>query len=165
MIDRFYQLTKEDIELANRLGRARNQAKRESIRDKTDTSHIYGVYGEIAYSKVTGKAIDERIFSHGDVTDFDGIEVRVSTWLGSDIELKVKFDEYERKFPKAYVLLRLFPEVNKIHFIGSISRKRFNDIKYSRFHKFADNWCVKGCDLTNVIAINNDKLELIEIKN
>ncbi len=169
-------LSQEDIDKAEKIGKARCEAKPLSFRfndsnyhsNNSDRSfpHIIGALAEIAYSKAVNKPMDEEIYDHGDKTDFNGIEIKATTWDGIDPELIIKQKEYNKKSPLAYVLIRIDKDykTGKIEFIGSISRERFDKLKYERTHKYSPNYCVKGSELAKGIAIINSegKLELVK---
>lgn len=150
-----YVLSETETELAQKLGRARCSAKNKAIifndsgyHDNPDRAfpHILGIKAEIAYSAITGIPLDTELYENkGDESDFGGIEIKSSSWLGNDIELKVKVSEYDRKNPYGYVLARVQGE--SVEFIGAISRRRFDREKYLRRHKFVDNFCVMSHSL------------------
>lgn len=152
--------------LAHVIGQARCNAKSPHVRVQdsgyhsfnSDRAfpHIIGVAAEIAYSVLVGVPIDKDLFPHGDTCDFNGIEVKASTWQQADIELKIKHSEFEKKKPLAYVLARVDLSLVSVEFVGSISRDRFTEVKYSRHHKFVDNYCVYGKTLFNGLAVNVD---------
>ena len=158
--------TEGEIALAEELGRGRVSAKPKSIRnnrsgfhgenDDRAYPHILGAMMEIAYSRITGKRLDERLLAGGDKCDFDGVETKSSTWVGPDIELKVDQCEYIRKLPVAYCLGRVSKRYDFVEFIGSISRERFDIIKSPRQHKYTPNWVVKAKDLCPVIVVVSD---------
>jgi hypothetical protein len=152
----------EQLNFIRELAEQRCLAKDESIRWKNrinkgtpGDAHFTGLLGEFAYQSITDKKVDLRILAGGDDMDFQGVEVKCSTWLGKDIELKIKVQEYNRKFPKAYVLARV-RDNNSVEFIGSITRERFDKIKYLKRHTLFDNWCALGEDLDKYI-IEYDK--------
>jgi hypothetical protein len=162
MVNRIYKLSTDERKLAEELGRRRNDAKPPSIRNKmcgySDPAfaHILGICSEIAYAKITNKKIDEKIYLIGDEFDFYKIEIKTSTWKGSDIELKIKVKEFERKNPMAYILARIDKEYTTVEFIGSITRQKFDVIKYKKHHKFVDNYCVSAEQLTKGLAFIHD---------
>lgn len=172
-----HYLTEEQKKKAIEFGKKRCEAKSTSIRYNdsnyhdynSDRSHphILGISAEIIYSEITGIPLDERILSHGDDSDFNGIEIKSATWLGDDIELKIKKKEYEKKSPIGYLLCRVDKDFNWVEFVGSIHRKRFDKIKYHKKHKFVENWCVESKDLTKRIPVINcdGKISFIDIEN
>lgn len=176
MINPVYYLTKEDRELAEKIGRARNGAKPEKVRydestwidKKSDRAipHILGLCGEIAYARLTNKKIDENIYSHGDDTDFNGIEVKTSTYMKEDIELKIPETEFHIKTPLAYVLARVDKKLTKVEFIGSISRQKFEKIKYDKCHTIIKNYCVTGNMMKKGLAfIEDNTLKIVYFQN
>ena len=163
MLNPIYVLTEEERLLAEKIGKARCEAKSARFRYNDSGFHSYngdrafphilGVCAEIAYANLTNTKLDENIYAKGDDTDFDGIEIKTSTWKGDDIELKVKTKEYVKKTPKAYVLARIDEEYKTVQFVGSISRKKFEQIKYERKHKFVENYCVEARKMSKGLAI------------
>ncbi len=159
-----YVLNEEEILLAEKIGRARCFGKNKTIvnndsgyHDVKDRAfpHVIGVKSEIAYAKISGKMIDLSVYEFsGDSSDFDGIEIKTSTWRGDDIELKIKVSEFNRKRPIGYVLCRCLD--NEITFLGCISRERFDKEKYLRRHKFVDNFCVQKDTLKKALPIVNN---------
>lgn len=165
-------LTPEQIKKAWEIGTARNAAKPDGIRqndsgyhsDNADRAHPHrlGIAAEIVYSQLTGLPLDERIMSSGDTSDFGGIEIKSATWMGEDIELKVKKTEYERKRPKIYVLARVAQDIRFVEFIGCVGRDRFEREKYEKKHKFVINYCMQGCDLRKALPIvEDDSIKLV----
>lgn len=159
-----YKLSQEQRELAEKLGMARNNAKDESFRDvdrfkikrESGYSHILGISAEIAYADLTDQKINDEIYALGDDIDFDGVEIKASTWPHKDIELKIPFKEYNKKKPLVYILARIDKDYKTVEFIGSISRKKFDKIKYAKKHTFVDNWCVSGDQMSKVLAFFKD---------
>jgi len=159
---RRYYLTRGYAHLAQQIGRARCNAKPPSVRsndsgyhdysDDRTLPHIIGVSAEIAYARVTGKDLDTSIRACGDTIDFDGVEVKTSTWADADIQLKVKQSEYARKRPRSYLLCRGVKTIRWVEFIGSISGARFDAIKRPMRHKFVDNYVADAKDLTPVVV-------------
>jgi hypothetical protein len=169
-------LTDEQKKKAWELGTARNEAKPSGIRENDsgyhnnndDRAHPHrlGIAAEIAYSHITGKQLDERVMANGDVTDFDGIEIKAATWLGEDIELKVKREEYKEKNPKCYLLARVAENLSFVEFIGCVSRSRFDKEKYFRKHKFVPNYCMEGKDLKKAMPVyNGTNLDLLPFED
>lgn len=159
------------MEFCEHYGRLRCNAKQPHIRqqdsgyhDSQDRAlpHIIGLRGELAYSLITHKPIDTRIFSHGDDTDFDGVEIKSSTWPHPDIEIKIKQKEYFKKTPKHYVLSRVVN--NNVTFIGCIRRLRFDYTKYSKSHGHQLNFCVNASELARFLPVySNNKLSIIPL--
>tara|TARA_Y100000004_G_C8762459_1_gene347150 strand:+ start:93 stop:617 length:525 start_codon:yes stop_codon:yes gene_type:complete len=173
MISAKYILSESEIKLAEKIGRRRCFSKNRTIvqndsgyHQERDRSfpHVIGVKAEIAYASVAGKTVNQDYFEFtGDQDDFDGIEVKTSTWRGEDIELKVKVSEYRRKNPIGYVLCRLIG--NEVTFMGSINRKRFDNEKYLRKHKFVENYCVLAKQLSPKLPVKIDsKIVLFDLK-
>ena len=100
--------------------------------------------------------MDKRFLKGGDECDFEEIELKSATWEGADIEIKVAQEEYVRKFPAAYDLARMDRGYRWVEFIGSISRERFDKVKYRRRHISVDNWCVVAKDISPMLAVMED---------
>lgn len=140
------------------IGRKRHFKKKPEIRDyrqitEGPDSHESGACVEFAYSLITGIDIDTRLFDdHGDDYDFNGVDVKGSSWPKSNIELKVPVYNYEKKKSKVkyYVLARFSKDYKTIEFLGSIDIDRFDKIKYKEFHR-QWNWTVLAKDLDKVI--------------
>lgn len=164
MINNIYCLSPRQRELAEKLGMARNNAKHESFRDKdkfkikreSGYSHILGISAEIAYADLTDQEIDTNIYDLGDQIDFDGVEIKASTWPHKDIELKIPFEEYQKKNPLVYILARIDKNYTTVEFIGSISRKKFDQLKYHKKHTQVDNWCVNADQMSKTLAFFKD---------
>lgn len=175
MINPIYILSEEQRKLAEKIGRARCEAKDAKFRyndsgfhsynNDRSFPHILGICAEIAYSDLLDRKFDENIYAKGDESDFDGIELKTSTWKGNDIELKIKVSEFKRKHPKAYILARIDKDYTTVEFIGSISRQKFDRIKYLKKHKFVENYCVNGDQISKgLVYVENDKLRLFEFQ-
>lgn len=173
MLNPTYVLSEEQRSLAEKIGKARCEAKSARFRYNDSGFHSYngdrafphilGVCAEIAYANLTNKKLDEAIYEKGDETDFDGIEIKTSTWRGDDIELKVKAKEYAKKTPKAYVLARIDENYKSVQFMGSISRIKFEQIKYLKKHKLVENYCVEARKMSKGLAVyENEILKLIK---
>jgi hypothetical protein len=129
---------------------------------------MLGACAEIAYSEVTGQEMDLNLYKGGDTVDFGGIELKSSTWPYDDIELKVKQSEYSRKYKntKAYTLCRVDKDLNWVEFIGSISVKRFDELKKTKTHKKVANWTVDAKDLPKKLAyLENGEFKFLKIEN
>ena len=172
MINPIYKLSEEQRKFAEKIGRKRNDAKDESFRYKScgykdpAFAHILGICAEIAYANITNRKLDENIYDIGDDSDFDGIEIKTATWKGDDIELKIKSDEYKRKKPLAYILARIDENYTTVEFVGSISREKFDKIKYEKRHKFVDNLCVCGNQMSKGLAfLEDDVLKIVKFED
>lgn len=162
------ELTKEQINYCVDLGTRRHQAKHPSFRnnsfsisegkgvqgiEKQYLPHIIGVVGELAWSLYTGEPVDEKIYAvRDDGQDFKGVEVKTVTYQGDgEPELKVPVKDWESKTPSTYVLAK-FDMDRTVEILGSISRKRFDEIKkqkkYGRYLPL--NYVVKMSDLDGV---------------
>jgi hypothetical protein len=143
--------------LAKYIGKRRTQAKPASIRyndsdyhlSTSDRSHphIIGAACELAYAEITNQEPDLNFHPKGDIIDFNGIEIKSSTYNGKDIELKVKVSEFQRKkdLTKAYILCRTDEKISFVEFIGCISKERFDKIKREKTYKFKR--VTKGSDV------------------
>lgn len=152
------ELTKEQIKFARELAKKRHEAKNirfkntgiltniskttlveKYIYDKFHKPHFLGLLGEIAYALASDQKIDTQIYEVRDCGfDVGDVEVKTSTWMGNGIELKIKKQEFDTKFPSKYVLARI--DENKFYIvdlIGEISREDFN--KYKRIKQYRPN--------------------------
>ena len=131
----------------NDSGYHRNQ----NLSEKSDRAlpHRIGMLGSVAYGKYMGLLINEKIFeTHGDKEDFDNVEVKTSTWMGVDVELKIKISEYNRKSPRKYVLTRIdTKDTTKVVLVGEISRNKFDKIKRLKNYGNQDCWIVGAKEL------------------
>ena len=144
------ELTKEQIKFARDLAAKRHEAKDTSFRnskrlhgnikktrvdhyvlDITHKAHFLGVLGEMAYAQAVNEKIDTNIYEIRDKGfDVGEMEVKASTWMNGDIELKVQKKHFETKFPKKYILVRIDENnFNIIELIGEISREDFDKHK------------------------------------
>lgn len=143
-------LKNEQIKYAKELAKKRHEAKNikfkntgiltntskstlveKYIYDKSHKPHFLGLLGEMAYATVSKKNIDTNIYSVRDSGfDVGDAEVKTSTWMGKNIELKIKKNEFESKCPSKYILARIDEnKFNVIELIGEISREDFNKYK------------------------------------
>jgi hypothetical protein len=99
--------------------------------DKTHKSHFLGILGEMAYAQLTNKQIDKNIYAVRDKgADVEDVEIKTSTWMGADVELKVKKEDFENKFPNKYVLARIDENnFSIVELIGEITRVNFDKVK------------------------------------
>jgi hypothetical protein len=66
----------------------------------------------------------------------------------------------------AYVLARIDKNYTTVEFIGSISRHRFDKLKYIKKHKFVENYCVSGNQIRKGLAfIENNVLKIADFQN
>lgn len=143
-----------DIGRVCELAMERNSAKDSAIRSYSHAgfedavvAHRIGLAAELAYEKLTGVRLNSEIYERGDANhDFGRVEVKASSWPKPDIELKVTKKEYATRAPAGYVLARVEPGLQKVEFVGSISRGRFDRLKTSKQHRETGpvNWCVEG---------------------
>lgn len=155
-----YYPSEEQKSFARTQAKLRNDAKPDSIRDKTtrgnhssEEAHRIGIMAEIAYGDIVNEQIDTKIHPHGDSVDFVVREVRASTWKGEDIELKVKKSEYLRKTPEVYILTRVSEDLAYVEFIGCITREKFDKVKFIKNYGYGDNYCVGVDQLTKGLPV------------
>jgi len=161
------ELTDEEVDDHHSLATKQCNAKEDGIRendsgyhrnhtmsDKNDRAlpHRIGMIGALAYAKYMGVGVNREVYTnHGDTIDFDGTEVKTSTWMKSNVELKVKVKEYKKKIPRKYVLARVNPaNWRRVELMGEISRSEFDIKKRRRNYGNEDNWIVGVCDLHTV---------------
>lgn len=140
-------LKNEQIKYAKELAKKRHEAKNikfkntgiltntskstlveKYISDRSHKPHFLGLLGEMAYAIASKGSIDTNIYSVRD-TGFDvgDAEVKTSTWMGKNIELKIKKSEFESKQPSKYILARIDEnKFNVVELIGEISREDFD---------------------------------------
>lgn len=143
------ELTQGMIDIAWDLARARCGAKDPETRRKDTWNqkdraypHFLGLTGEIAVATFYGLSVDRSIHAHGDMADFGDVEVKTSTWMMPDIELKVKINEFYRKCPEFYILSRIDPSSKAyVDLMGFISRREFDRRKREKRYQ-ADNFYV-----------------------
>lgn len=152
-------LSKEQLEYAKVLAAKRHEAKDISFRnskrlhgnikktkvdhyvlDITHKAHFLGVLGEMAYAEAVNGKIDTNIYELRDKGfDVNDVEVKASTWMSGDIELKVQKNHFETKFPKKYVLVRIDENnFDSIEVIGEITRQDFD--KNKKIKQYAPNY-------------------------
>jgi len=133
-------LTKEQVGLAEYIGTSRNGAKSKFLQNQVNYSrndnnktHVIGALAEVAFSLLTKNKVDMNFYTLGDLTDFNGIDVKTASHKGKDIELKIPIKEFDNKPQNIYVLSRYFPEdYNKIEFIGAIEREELEKVKKTK---------------------------------
>ena len=143
------KLSEKEMLEALDLAAQRHEAKHVSVRDtgprmtsKYETKlvdfigdirykpHFLGLLGEMAYAKATGGEINKEIYNRGDdhTGDVGRVEVKTSTWMGPDIDLKITQREVEdiENQPERYVLMKVNESnFSEVEFIGEISRGDF----------------------------------------
>lgn len=143
------KLSQKELLEALDLATQRHEAKHVSVRDtgprmtsKYDTKlvdfigdvrykpHFLGLLGEMAYAKATGGEVNKEIYNGGDdhTGDVGRVEVKTSTWMGPDIDLKITQREVEEidNQPERYALMRVNESnFSNVEFIGEISRDDF----------------------------------------
>ena len=155
------KFTDQELLFARDLAEKRHEAKHSSFKNKrrlgdfskktkvdlfvkhpTHKAHFLGILGEMAYAKITDKQIDENIYKVRDTgSDVDDVEVKASTRLSDDIELKVEKKHFETKFPKKYVLVRINEDAFRtIDVLGEITRENFD--KHKRIKQYKPNYPV-----------------------
>jgi len=123
-----------------------------------------GIRTELAYSKLTGLPMNMAIYRyHGDPYDFGTkdmpIELKTSTHIGNDVELKVKQDEYEKKISLIYIGAQINKNnMNLVKFLGCISREKLDRIKYEKqyFENGPLNWVCQATDLQPFLPYYKD---------
>ena len=90
--------------------------------------HVIGIIGEYAWGKHTGQPIDEVIYKVRDFEDFNGEEVKTTTYFGSgEPELKIKIGEFKDKAPKRYILART-DKTKALHALNSGAESIFVEL-------------------------------------
>jgi len=167
------RLTASEMKKAGELAKGREDVKtipnpRGWNNESRDIRHKYidnnkylpnflGIVGEIAYARFIGGEIDESLYAtHGDdgSGDVGSVEVKVSTFMTDDVELKIPERDYKDKMrPDKYVLCRVnraTPSVVEI--IGEVSAERFDaEKKVKQYRPDAPiNYVMSGRDLDEV---------------
>jgi hypothetical protein len=155
-----YYLSEEQKSFARMQAKLRNDAKPLAIRHKfrrsnhsPEEAHVIGIAGEIVYADVVNEAIDIKVHAHGDEVDFIGREMRMSTFRGKQIEIKVPVAEFEKKKPEVYILGRTSPDISYVEFIGCITREKFEKVKYIKNYGHGDNYCVSEHQLSKSLPV------------
>lgn len=116
--------------------------------------HLIGVLGEMAWATVKGVPIDEKIYRVRDNgEDFKGVEIKTVTYFGAgEPELKIKVEEFRKKRPSVYVLMRVDPTTLEVELLGKITRDKFNQIKQRKKYgpKLPENFVVPMSQLDNI---------------
>jgi len=124
--------------------------------------HLIGVLGEMAWATVKGLPIDENIYSVRDKGyDFKGVEIKTVTYFGAgEPELKIKVQEFNKKHPSVYVLMRVDPITLEVELIGKITREKFNKIKQRKQYgpKLPENFVVSASELDEIKIRNPRKV-------
>jgi hypothetical protein len=138
----FVDLTDEVVKKAFQLGKARCDEKELDIRQRQsgyhnnplrEYPHQIGVIGEYAFAQFSGRKVDETLLALGDKGDF-GEEIEIKTSTHNNPMLLIKQEEYNRKSPKRYVLVRVDEQnLNRVELVGQISREDFQKNKWCEF--------------------------------
>lgn len=152
----FIFLTQEEVKDAEGLGVQRNQAKTKFLRNQfnlsnidNETVHIRGALSEVAFAKISNHQVNRDLYkTHGDETDFDGIDIKGASHRGPDIELKVPVKDWENKPQNYYILSRFFAEnYGQLEVVGGIDSKTFDTIKVQKkYSKYGPQNYVAGAD-------------------
>ena len=157
-----YALTHEEMVYVEDVARKRNDAKDPEIRvtnsgfhkDNDDRAHphIIGTIGEFGFAKLTNQKINEVYYKNkGDSCDFEGVEVKSTTFDDDGALLNVKIKEFNdrNKNPKYYV--GCIVNKNLVKVMGCIDRSRFNKEKWIKHYDKNDCWCVSNLRLENFL--------------
>lgn len=163
------KFNQEQIKKAVDTAIARHEAKNISFRNKSIyfpekrnefgipneyAPHLIGVLGEMAWATVKGIPIDEKIYKVRDKgEDFKGVEIKTVTYFGKgEPELKVKVQEFNKKHPSVYVLMRVDPNTLEVELLGKITREKFNAIKIRKKYgeKLPENFVVPMSKLDDI---------------
>ena len=160
------KFNQEQIKKAVDTAIARHEAKNISFRNKSIyfpekrnefgipneyAPHLIGVLGEMAWATVKGIPIDEKIYKVRDKgEDFKGVEIKTVTYFGKgEPELKVKVQEFNKKHPSVYVLMRVDPNTLEVELLGKITREKFNAIKIRK--KYGEKQTPGPTTLLNIL--------------
>ena len=137
----FIFLTQQEVTDAEQIGISRNQAKTKFLRNQfnlsqvdNETVHIRGALSEVAFAKISNHVVNRDLYkTHGDETDFDGIDIKGASHRGVDVELKVPVKDWESKPQNYYILSRFFAEnYGQLEIVGGISNETFSLVKVSK---------------------------------
>lgn len=168
--------TEDQRRYIEKLAKARNESKRPEIRehdsgyhdhnDDRAYPHMIGMAAELAYSLLTGKPVDETIHKDsGDYNDFDGVEVKGTSWDGRSQQLIVKQRDFNRKKPEIYTLIWVDREYKTAKYIGSIIWDDFNKKKIAHKHKIIDNFYVESTELKKqIVAIFGKDIKVFYLR-
>jgi hypothetical protein len=138
--DQFIRLTVNDRqrEKGNKIGLARYDTKNQfsSTRNLSKiNTHVCGAIAEVMFAEWQGLTVDERVHDfRGDNMDFmsrrgESIDIKVSTFVGRDIELKEKVENVDKnKIKDIYILCRAiicYDLVTEISVIGWITKAEY----------------------------------------
>jgi len=166
----FIFLTQEEVKDAEDVGVQRNQAKTKFLRNQfnlsnvdNETVHIRGVLSEVAFAKVSNHSVNRDLYkTHGDETDFDGIDIKGASHRGFDVELKVPVKDWETKPQNYYILSRFFAEnYGQLEIVGGIDSTTFDRVKVSKkYSKYGPQNYVAGADKLTPLGQMKDALKL-----
>lgn len=137
----FIFLTQEEVNEAETVGVQRNQAKTKFLRNQfnlsqidNETVHIRGALSEVAFAKISHHSVNRDLYkTHGDETDFDGIDIKGASHRGPDVELKVPVKDWENKPQNFYILSRFFAEnYGQLEIVGAITSTKFDEVKVTK---------------------------------
>ena len=97
------------------------------------TRHYYGLIGELAYSKITGEAVNELVGTGDDGTDFaNGVQIKTSNQPKKP-NLMILVSLYERKHADIYILMwaRAMPDGAEVECLGGIRNENMKKV-----------WCI-----------------------
>lgn len=109
--------------------------------------HYVGLLGEYAYAQYTGQKVDDVTIGKGDKgIDFaDGVDVKTSTSKYRP-NLLIFVKQFQRKVADRYVLAWL--DLPRVELIGSITRKKFIEVKEIKNLGYGDSYQVNRKHLT-----------------
>lgn len=166
----FIFLTEAEVKDAEELGISRNQAKTKFLRNQhnlsnldNETVHIRGALSEVAFAKISNHVVNRDLYkTHGDDTDFGGIDIKGASHRGADVELKVPIKEWENKPQKYYILSRFFAEnYGQLEIVGGIDFNTFDSIKVQKkYSKYGPQNYVASADKLQPIDAMSFSLNL-----
>lgn len=166
----FIFLTQEEVKDAENVGVQRNQAKTKFLRNQfnlsnvdNETVHIRGALSEVAFAKISNHAVNRDLYkTHGDETDFDGIDIKGASHRGVDVELKVPVKDWESKPQNYYILSRFFAEnYGQLEIVGGIDSSTFDKVKVSKkYSKYGPQNYVAGADKLTPLGQMHEALNL-----
>jgi len=163
----FIFLTQAEVSDAENVGVQRNQAKTKFLRNQfnlsnidNQTVHIRGALSEVAFAKISNHEVNRDLYkTHGDETDFDGIDIKGASHRGPDVELKVPVKDWENKPQNYYILSRFFAEnYGQLEIVGGIAAAKFDEVKVTKkYSKYGPlNYIAGAKDLQDISSLASE---------
>lgn len=127
-----FEFGEDDKRYCEKIAKRRHRGEPGKFYTKDDPpmkADLVGVYGEVAYSKMTGLPINENRFNAGDCgIDFpDGAQVKASA-IDTLPNLIIEEDKWDSQIAQFFVLVWV-ESFDMVHVIGKISREKADKVK------------------------------------